>query len=211
MNAAQHIRILDGGTGEELFKNWQVPDDRMIWSAIAVKEERYHEAFEAGSSVFFKGWEYVCDVQQFRHHTWGWVFRGFNQGVESDCWTDSRDAVSTFADMYGVEREVLGSLPPLVESYRPDKVMGHDEGRRVYKECIVDVMDEYVDGWLAETLSSSEKSSWHCMPSMTRIIRRRKKNRLVGRQQSRYMCPCASKEEDLYGVERLRLKHQQRY
>ncbi|WPT10795.1 Methionine synthase [Picochlorum sp. SENEW3] len=158
MNAAQHIRILDGGTGEELFsKNWRVPDDRMIWSAIAVKEERYHEALKQVHLSFLKAGSMYVTCNNFGITPGVGFSEDSIKELNQIAGRIARDAVSTFADVYGVEREVLGSLPPLVESYRPDKVMGHDEGRRVYKECIVDVMDEYVDGWLAETLSSSDE------------------------------------------------------
>eukprot|EP01084_Bolivina_argentea_P200926 343507_1 len=51
---------------------------------------------------------------------------------------------------------VLGSLPPLLESYRPDKVFPFEEGRTWYTR-IAEALNPYVDGFLAETLSSTEE------------------------------------------------------
>lgn len=175
-NPSVVVLLLDGGTGEELFTRWNVPDDRTIWSAIAVKEERYHEALKQVHLSFLKaGCAYVtCNNFGITPGV------GFSEESMKElnrvAGRIARDAVSTFSSSsFSISssvssvsssssstailgrRQVLGSLPPLVESYRPDKVMEHEQGRRVYRECIVDVMDEYVDGWLAETLSSSDE------------------------------------------------------
>jgi S-methylmethionine-dependent homocysteine/selenocysteine methylase len=52
---------------------------------------------------------------------------------------------------------VFGSLGPLLESYRADKIMDHDAGVRVY-HTMVSALAPYVDAFLAETLSSIEEA-----------------------------------------------------
>jgi len=56
-------------------------------------------------------------------------------------------------------KKVLASLPPLVESYRPDLAMtDHRACVALYRSLVVDVLDDLVDGYLAETLSSSAEA-----------------------------------------------------
>ena len=52
---------------------------------------------------------------------------------------------------------VLGSLGPLVESYRPDKIMEHSMGVNIYRK-MKDALLPFVDAILAETMSSFEES-----------------------------------------------------
>jgi len=44
-NENQAIFLLDGGTGEELFRRG-MPDDRKTWSAKAVVEPKYHKVLK---------------------------------------------------------------------------------------------------------------------------------------------------------------------
>eukprot|EP00798_Chlamydomonas_sp_ICE-L_P012041 gene12041-15146_t len=53
---------------------------------------------------------------------------------------------------------VCGSLGPLLESYRPDKILPHARGREVY-EIMVKALSPYIDSFLAETMGSFEKAS----------------------------------------------------
>ena len=47
------ILILDGGTGEELFRRG-VPDDRKIWSATALVNTEYHAVLKQVHQVGFE-------------------------------------------------------------------------------------------------------------------------------------------------------------
>lgn len=49
----RRIMLLDGGTGEELFRNG-VPDDRKIWSATAVVHSQYHSKLKQVHESYFK-------------------------------------------------------------------------------------------------------------------------------------------------------------
>jgi homocysteine S-methyltransferase len=51
---------------------------------------------------------------------------------------------------------VLGSLGPLVESYRPDLILPHEEGLTTYA-AMAKALAPYVDCFLAETISSYEE------------------------------------------------------
>ena len=52
---------------------------------------------------------------------------------------------------------VMGSLGPLVESYRPDLIMKHDDGVHAY-QFAVDGLYPYIDIYLAETMSCLEEA-----------------------------------------------------
>ena len=52
---------------------------------------------------------------------------------------------------------LLKDVHPLVESYRPDLILPHEQGVETYGHMI-DAMSEHVDGFLAETMSSVEES-----------------------------------------------------
>lgn len=149
--------LLDGGTGEELMKRGLI-DDRKTWSAVAVSNSAYHELLYKVHFDFLQAGSDYVTCNNF----------GITPGVGFDeehmkqltrksgeiC-RRARDDFERIAHVKG--RKVLGSLPPLVESYRADLVMEHDAGVHVYKDCIIDVLDDMVDGWIAETLSGSKE------------------------------------------------------
>jgi S-methylmethionine-dependent homocysteine/selenocysteine methylase len=153
------VLLLDGGTGEELFARG-VPDDREIWSAIALRDAGYHETLKSVHKDFIKAGSRFLTCNNF----------GVTPGVgfsteEMEELTiiagrlaheARREAIAEMMDKDGYNIMIMGSLPPLVESYRPDKVMDREQGIAVYK-AILSCLDEYVDAWLAETLSSSEE------------------------------------------------------
>ena len=52
---------------------------------------------------------------------------------------------------------IWGSLGPLVESYRPDRLLEHDQGVACY-QSLVEVLEPYVHAYLGETLSCVEEA-----------------------------------------------------
>ena len=77
----------------------------------------------------------------------------------------SREEVSKYGALAGtIARKaagndclVLGSLGPLVESYRPDLIKQHDEGVIDYK-IMCEALARHVDAYLAETMSCVDES-----------------------------------------------------
>lgn len=57
----------------------------------------------------------------------------------------------------GATALVLGSLGPLVESYRPDLIMKHSDGVKCYQYAI-EGLSPYVDVYIAETMSCIEEA-----------------------------------------------------
>lgn len=155
LGQCSHVTVLDGGTGEELLAHRGVEDDRTTWSAKAVSDSAYHDTLRGVHLDFLNsGAEYVT-VNNFGC-TPG-VF-GFDEPSLHHIRTLTRQAGEIAAEAARLVkgRKVLASLPPLVESYRPDLALkDHALAVRLYRTCIIDVLDDLVDGWIAETLSSS--------------------------------------------------------
>lgn len=143
------VLISDGGTGEELFARG-VEDDRQTWSAKALVEAKYHpilidvhrsfvkagsEAVTTNSYAVVPGVGFAPAQMAEYAGTAGRLARG---AVGQDAW-------------------VLGSLGPLLESYRADKLLAHDEGVIAYG-VLVEALEPWVDAFLAETMSCVEEA-----------------------------------------------------
>ena len=146
-----HFSLLDGGTGEELFRRG-VPDDRKIWSARAVVDAKYHECLRHVHRSFLEAG--ACGVTT---NSFG-IVPGVGFGGEeiikycAIAGRIARESTEGYEDRF-----VFGSLGPLVESYRADLVMKHEDGVAFYKQMI-SALGPFVDCFLAETLSSVEES-----------------------------------------------------
>mmetsp|Transcript_6310 Transcript_6310/g.9168 ORF Transcript_6310/g.9168 Transcript_6310/m.9168 type:complete len:376 (-) Transcript_6310:317-1444(-) len=146
------LLILDGGTGEEIFRRG-VPGDRKIWSATAVVHKEHHQTLKDVHRSFIDAGSNAITTNSY----------GITPGVGF-----SRDDIRKFVELAGkLAREslrdeddaiVFGSLGPLVESYRPDLVSEHSEGVEYYK-LMANALAPNIDCFLAETMSSVEEST----------------------------------------------------
>mmetsp|Transcript_379 Transcript_379/g.661 ORF Transcript_379/g.661 Transcript_379/m.661 type:complete len:372 (-) Transcript_379:1172-2287(-) len=148
----KELLFLDGGTGEELFRRG-VPDDRKIWSATAVANQQYHQYLKDVHRSFIDAGSHAITTNSY----------GITPGVGF-----SRDDMIKYVDVAGrLAREstkegdgtiILGSLGPLVESYRPDLVAEHKRGVEDY-QTMAAALAPHIDCFLAETMSSIEEAS----------------------------------------------------
>lgn len=146
--------LLDGGTGEELFLRG-VPDDRKIWSATAIVNEKYHDTVEKVHRSFIE-----AGSQAITTNSYGIIPGvGFTDPEEVKRLTGIAGEIGRRAvTKDGIASAlVLGSLGPLVESYRADMIMEHDEGVKCYQYPI-EGLNPYVDLYLAETMSCTEEA-----------------------------------------------------
>lgn len=152
--ATEGVMLLDGGTGEELFRRG-VPDDRHLWSARALVDARHHETVrEVHASFIAAGADHVTTSNYAV--TPG---AGLGSRLEELVSLAGRLAVEARARSArpGLPVRICGSLPPLIESYRPDLVLPHDRGAAYY-ERIARALAPSVDVYLAETMSSVAES-----------------------------------------------------
>ena len=142
------LLILDGGTGEELFRRG-VPDDRKIWSATAVVNPQYHSILQQVHQSFVDAGADAITTNSY----------GIVPGVGfslPDLTKHVACAGKLARDSVPESTLVLGSLGPLVESYRPDLILPHSEGVSAYV-AMAKALSPYVDCFLAETMSSYEE------------------------------------------------------
>ena len=166
-NDPQRLFLLDGGTGEELFQRG-VPDDRKIWSATALVHPQYHAALADVHRSFLEGGSDgittnsygvvpgvgFSSVDMVQHvATAGRIARQVVEDFGKS--NDTHESTTTTTQQ---PKLVLGSLGPLLESYRPDKLMDPEEGIRMYG-IIAKALLPFVDAFIAETMSCVEESS----------------------------------------------------
>lgn len=144
------VELLDGGTGEELWRNG-IPDDRSIWSAVAVVKPEHHETLKKVHRSFIRAGSRYITVNNYAI-TPGVKF-SFEDAMK---YTGLAGQLAVQArDEEGIPGvRVCGSLPPLLESYRADRLLPHEESVRWYSG-IVRTLEPYADVYLAETLSAA--------------------------------------------------------
>jgi hypothetical protein len=150
----QETLLLDGGTGEELFRRG-VPDDRKIWSATALVHSQYHEILKDVHKSFI-----TAGARAITTNSYGVIPGvGFSTDeIRKYVRTAGRLARESVREGNSEQQVlVLGSLGPLVESYRPDKILPHDEGVEIYR-AMVESLSDFCDCFLAETMSSYQES-----------------------------------------------------
>jgi S-methylmethionine-dependent homocysteine/selenocysteine methylase len=150
---SRDVLILDGGTGETLFRNG-MPDDRKTWSALAVTDSAYHDMLVQVHREFIDAGADMITVNSYSITPGSGFAIDDIPSLVSSAATLARKA----ATAAGKGTLVCGSLAPLVESYRPDLVLPHDEGVALY--CTIAVaLQPQVDVFIAETMSSFEEAS----------------------------------------------------
>lgn len=145
---------LDGGTGEELFRQ-NIPDDRKLWSATAVVHTEYHDTLRAVHRSFLE-----AGSQAITTNTYGIIPSvGFTkEEIAQYCESAAQLARQVVDERTSAPKAwVLRSLGPLVESYRPDLIRKHTEGVEIY-ELMITAMAPHIDAVLAETMSSVEEA-----------------------------------------------------
>ncbi|GMF25427.1 unnamed protein product [Phytophthora fragariaefolia] len=154
------VALLDGGTGEELFARG-LPDDRRIWSATALVHEQHHALLrEVHASFLTAGADCITCNNYGVTPGVGFSDEEISR-LTAVAGRVAREACDQWADgstdSTRPKPKVCGSLPPLLESYRADKVLEHGEGVRFYA-MIAEALKPFVDCYLAETLSSVQEA-----------------------------------------------------
>lgn len=147
------VFFLDGGTGEELFRQG-VPDDRKIWSAAALVHSQHHSTLQKVHESFLSAGSDAITTNSY----------GVVPGVGFD---DPKERAKYIHLSGEIARKavidvksggfVFGSLGPLIESYRADMIKPHTEGVLDYIVACR-ALHENVDAFLAETMSCIKES-----------------------------------------------------
>lgn len=146
------VRVLDGGMGV-LLPKLGVPKDPIIWSARALVDEQNHPLVVRAHRQFIDAGATAIITNSYS------VIPGYLRKADL---VDRAPALAALAA--GLAREaagargagcsamVLGSLPPLVESYRADLLLPEDEAVGWYA-MLARAMVSDVDHFICETMS----------------------------------------------------------
>jgi len=151
------VEILDGGTGEEL-QRVGLPDDRKVWSARALVDPQYHSLLKSVHKSFIKaGSQYITTNNYAVTPNCG-----FGDSIEQ--WTSLAGKLAVEARDECVQEgypkaKICGCLPPLGESYRPDRLLTKEASLDCYRR-VVNSLEPFVDLFLAETMSCVLEASW---------------------------------------------------
>lgn len=154
------VFLLDGGTGEELIRQG-VPYNSDIWSANAIVDDKYHSSVKNVHRSFLEAGSNAVTTNSYGLVP-GVGFRDKKelQRLANISGQLAQRAVEEFQKTQpGNSRLVfvLGSLGPLVETYRPDLIMEHEEAVAYYESLLTGLWTQ-VDAFIGETLSTVEES-----------------------------------------------------
>jgi homocysteine S-methyltransferase len=152
------ITILDGGMGGEIQRR-QPKAAHGLWSATALVEnpelvtQIHREFIDAGANIITTNTystipSYLAKANLAERTV---ELTALAAGLARQAADAGNDSI-----------RVAGSLPPLSESYRADLVPDSAESSPIYRE-MVEAMEESVDLFLCETMSSAEEA--HCAAS----------------------------------------------
>ncbi|KAJ3000390.1 hypothetical protein HDV02_005750 [Globomyces sp. JEL0801] len=150
------VQLLDGGTGKELFK-LGLPYDKTKWSALALTDQKYHSlVIDVHQSYITAGASFITTNNYTVTPHMGFVDNQDLVKYTKIAGQLAQKAIETHPSKGNVK--ILGSLPPLIESYRPDLVLKDKQfGSDIYR-LIIQTLVPYVDILLAETMSSLEET-----------------------------------------------------
>lgn len=164
MRRASRVRILDGGMGV-LLPKLGVPKDPILWSARALIDDQYHPAVVQAHREFIKAGASAIISNSYA------VIPGYLRKFMGPNGADAVDQATRLCDIAGrLAREaagprgakesalVLGSLPPLIDSYRADLLLPKDEAEQWYA-MMARAMAPHVDLYVAETMSCPSEAA----------------------------------------------------
>lgn len=145
--------LLDGGMGQELAARGIDTASGGLWSAKALVDRP--------ETVVAVHRDYIdSGVDAITTNTYATTRRRLEAGGHGDAFESLNRVAATLAARAreAANRDVLilGSLPPIHGSYRPDRVREVDELEPQYREQ-ARVLAPHVDGFLCETLSSASE------------------------------------------------------
>ena len=166
MSSPKFLRLLDGGMGELLFKKYKIPDDRMTWSARALIDDELNECIIKAHLDYLRAGSRIIITNNY-------AVTPYCMGKVNDIYNERKinierltklavDLAYNAKNIYLTENKnikendvlIAGSLPPLMESYRHDKVLPSSAAIYWYEKIGKVLYDNNVDIFCNETVSS---------------------------------------------------------
>jgi S-methylmethionine-dependent homocysteine/selenocysteine methylase len=159
-DASSALWLLDGGTGEELFRLGLVDENRQLWSVAALVQDDYHGLLLHVHRNFLRaGCRCVTTNSYGITSTLGLTKQERFQYARISGRL-ARQAVREHERMSSTSTIVfvMGSLGPMVESYRPDLILPRSQGIDAYRP-LVRGLYPWVDAFMLETMGSVEEAT----------------------------------------------------
>ena len=147
-----NVTLLDGGMGGELIKRGQARRGG-IWSAQALLDS-------PGDVVALHREYAAAGARVITTNTYSTVPSYLEKAGLEDRFAELTEQAARLARQAVRGRPdvlVVGSLPPLSESYRPDLSPNEGEAAPIYRR-MAEVMAPHVDGFLCETMACAEEA-----------------------------------------------------
>lgn len=159
------IVVMDGGMGRELMR-LGVPEDKTIWSARALVDEKFHPKVVEVHKLFI-----AAGAQTITTNNYG-VQPGYYRRAFPDSWEERIKVDTAIAVRLAVEAKqdhpkvkVLGCLPPICESHRSDLTSqfleeeGTTSATSFYRTIGQALVEGGAEVLLAETMNTWEEAA----------------------------------------------------
>jgi S-methylmethionine-dependent homocysteine/selenocysteine methylase len=171
-SSTDNVLILDGGMGKYLWLNG-LPENHELWSSLALIDVRYHELLVSAHLAFIRA---GCDVITTNNYA---CIPGYLQNIypskhEIDFQIGrltelsvklAHKARNDAQKHMHIKRKIAiaGSVPPLMESYRPDLLLTECDSSHYYAIIISALNSANVDLFLLETMSCFDEVKYALM------------------------------------------------
>ena len=149
------ITLIDGGMGQELIHRSKVKPD-YLWSARVLLDhyglvvDLHKDFINSGAEAITLN-SYTITPDRLKKFNLENSFKPLQESAIKA----AKEAINSFSKSAGIL--LLGSLPPLVMSYKTELGKNKKEAKDIYKR-IVEIQQQHVDIFVCETVSSIEEA-----------------------------------------------------
>ena len=149
------ITLIDGGMGQELIHRSKVKPD-YLWSARVLLDhyglvvDLHKDFINSGAEAITLN-SYTITPDRLKKFNLEDSFKPLQESAIKA----AKEAINSFSKSAGIL--LLGSLPPLVMSYKTELGKNKKEAKDIYKR-IVEIQQQHVDIFVCETVSSIEEA-----------------------------------------------------
>ena len=149
------ITLIDGGMGQELIHRSKVKPD-YLWSARVLLDhyglvvDLHKDFINSGAEAITLN-SYTITPDRLKKFNLENSFKPLQERAIKA----AKEAINSFSKSAGIL--LLGSLPPLVMSYKTELGKNKKEAKDIYKR-IVEIQQQHVDIFVCETVSSIEEA-----------------------------------------------------
>jgi len=161
------IKLMDGSMGHYLLSQG-VPKDEKIWSARAIVEEKYHPTVVQGHVDYIRAGATMITTNSYaiQPSFYKEVFEDWESRIPKDVAVSVKlaDQARQICGVSADTVRILGSLPPLSQTFRPDladeyiKNAGEQACVQTYKMLAQTLIQAGVDALIGETLNGWQEA-----------------------------------------------------